>query len=293
MFKRKIFEVLSAIVMSFVLVFLMFTTVGCKSNNNPNKVLLVSIDGMRPDAIANTEYGKYLETESAYSLSARTVYPSVTLPCHMSMFHSVEPNEHGVVENFYTPSENLGYGIAEALSVSQKKTAIFFNWQPIDNVVKPDPNVYSKFIDPSQIGWEQANKDTVDACIGYLENNSPDFTFLYLGFLDEWGHAHGWLSNEYYYALNKSLELVDQVIDSLPSNYTVIITTDHGGHDYTHGTEMVEDMTIPMFVMGKDFAKAKTFNDASILDVAPTVLDVLGIEKPTYWKGVSLREKII
>ena len=290
MLKKRIISVLSAIAMSFVLVLLVFTGVGCKGSSN--RVLLVSIDGMRPDAITNTEYGKYLETESAYSLSARTVYPSVTLPCHMSMFHSVEPTEHGVTDNSYTPSESLGYGIAEALSASQRNTAMFFNWQPIDNVAKPNDMVYSEFIDASEIGWEQANKDTVDACIEYLENNTPDFTFLYLGFLDEWGHAHGWLSNEYYYALNKSLELVDLVIDRLSEDYTIIITTDHGGHDYTHGTEMVEDMTIPMYVIGKNYEKGKTFDNASILDIAPTVLDVLGVDRPAYWKGVPLREKI-
>lgn len=71
---------------------------------------------MRPDAIHNTEYGQYLETVCSYSLNAKTVYPSITLPCHMSMFHSVEPNEHGVVGNRYTPSPELKNGISEALA---------------------------------------------------------------------------------------------------------------------------------------------------------------------------------
>lgn len=289
MLKNKLLVIFNAVIMLSVLLLFSFTVTACKDKDTQNPVLLISIDGMRPDAIHNTEHGKYLETVCSYSLTASTVYPSVTLPCHMSMFHSVEPNTHGVTNNIYTPSPDLGYGITERLAVDNKKSAIFYNWQPINNVFKTDPAVYSQFIDPSNIGWEQANKDTVDKCIGYIENNKADFTFLYLGFLDEWGHAYGWLSDEYYYALNESLALVETVISKLSSDYTVIITTDHGGHGTGHGSTAAEDMTIPLFVMGDGFAAGKQFDNASILDIAPTILDIIGVEKPTYWQGNSLR----
>ena len=292
MLRKRIIRLASAIVMATMLFVAGLTITACKDNpSQNNQVLLISIDGMRPDAIQNTEYGKYLETECSYSLSARTVYPSVTLPCHMSMFYSVEPTEHGVTSNSYTPLDSLSYGISESLSERGKKTAAFYNWQPISNVVSNHENVYSEFIVPDTIGWEAANRDTADACIDYLKENTVDFAFLYLGFLDEWGHRYGWLSDEYYYALNESLSLVDKVIEGLSSDYTVIITTDHGGHDTTHGTDSTEDMTIPIFVKGRDFEKGKVYGTASILDIAPTVLDVLGVDRPTVWKGISLKDR--
>ena len=40
---------------------------------------------------------------ATYSLTAQTVMPSVTLPCHMSLFHSVEPLRHGTTDNVYMP----------------------------------------------------------------------------------------------------------------------------------------------------------------------------------------------
>ncbi len=289
MLKKQLSKVLSFVIIMLLLFLSMCTITGCKEKYSvKNPVLLISIDGMRPDALHNTEYGKYLESVCSYSLNAKTVYPSITLPCHMSMFHSVEPADHGVIENRYTPNSELGHGIAEELSEANKKTAIFFNWSPINNVVKPGKNVYSKFVDPSQIGWEEANKKTTKACIDYITNNKVDFTFLYLGFLDEWGHAYGWLSDEYYYALNESLALVKQVISHLSDDYTVIITTDHGGKNKGHGSNSVEDMTIPIFVMGEKYIKGKNFNNGSILDIAPTVLNVLDVEIPTYWKGSPL-----
>ena len=55
------------------------------------KVLLILVDGMRPDAVVQNKIaGKFLE-ESTFSLNAATVFPPVTLPCHMSLFHSVDP----------------------------------------------------------------------------------------------------------------------------------------------------------------------------------------------------------
>ena len=56
-----------------------------------NKVILISVDGMRPDGVMQCEnpYVEELMKMSSYTMNARTVFPSVTLPCHMSMFHSV------------------------------------------------------------------------------------------------------------------------------------------------------------------------------------------------------------
>ena len=276
---------------------LIFSTVafsGCSgigddvSEAPKERVLLISIDGMRPDAIAQTEYVKYLMTSCAYALDGRTVMPSVTLPCHMSMFYSVPPTEHGVVTNEYTPSELLGDGLTQALAASGKSSAVFYNWFPMGNVAPEDSVVKKEYIGGEVHGWESANTMLGEACIEYLSAEPADFTYLYLGFLDEWGHAYGWMSDEYFYALNESLSLIERVIAALPDGYTVIITTDHGGHDKGHGSELAEDMTIPIFVMGKGYTPGTVFEGASILDIAPTVLDCLGVARPKYWQGKVL-----
>ena len=58
-----------------------------------NKVILISIDGMRPDGMQKCEnpYLDELVKKSSYTFNAQTVYPSITLPCHLSMFHSIPP----------------------------------------------------------------------------------------------------------------------------------------------------------------------------------------------------------
>ncbi len=68
------------------------------------KVVIVSIDGMRPDGFleCGSPFIREIMKKATYSLNGRTVFPSVTLPCHMSIFHSVPPERHGVTTNTYT-----------------------------------------------------------------------------------------------------------------------------------------------------------------------------------------------
>ena len=78
------------------------------------------------------------------------------------------------------------------------------------------------------------------------------------------------------------------MIDEVGSKYTVIVTADHGGHDRIHGTDMPEDMTIPMFFVGEEFEKGKELSSVSILDLAPTISNIMGVQGAKEWEGKSL-----
>ena len=68
------------------------------------KVILISIDGMRPDGLlkCGNPFVDELKKVASYSLEAKTVFPSITLPCHLSLFHSVPPERHGTLNNTYS-----------------------------------------------------------------------------------------------------------------------------------------------------------------------------------------------
>ena len=70
-----------------------------------SKVFLALLDGMRPDALAVCNHPLFQEllSTSRYTMNMRTVMPSVTLPCHMSLFHSVSADRHGILTNTYVP----------------------------------------------------------------------------------------------------------------------------------------------------------------------------------------------
>ncbi|HJS20448.1 MAG TPA: alkaline phosphatase family protein, partial [Anaerolineales bacterium] len=79
------------------------------------RVLILSIDGLRPDVISLAPMPNLLSfmQSSAYSLSAQTVLPSVTLVSHSSMLTSYCPSDHGVYWNDYIPE--FGYAIGTDL----------------------------------------------------------------------------------------------------------------------------------------------------------------------------------
>ena len=73
------------------------------------KVILISIDGMRPDGLKNcgNPYVKELEKLCSYTYNGSSCVPSVTFPCHFSMTHSVPPQRHGILTNGLRVVNNL------------------------------------------------------------------------------------------------------------------------------------------------------------------------------------------
>lgn len=89
------------------------------------RVLLILVDGMRLDALTDIPVAQGIIKQSAYTMSAKTVFPSVTLPCHMSLFHSVDPSRHGITTNVYTPQVRPINGLCEVLAINNKKVRFF------------------------------------------------------------------------------------------------------------------------------------------------------------------------
>ena len=252
------------------------------------KVLLILIDGMRPDSLTNVPQAQKIIEKSSYTMKATTVVPSVTLPCHMSLFHSVDPSRHGTTTNVYAPQVRPIDGLCDVIRRNNKKSAFFYDWEELRDLSKPDSLAFSYLLNGHAYGFDVANDRITDEAIKFLSENDVDFSFLYVGNTDEVGHKYGWMSDEYMNAIHKAWENVERIVNSLPQDYTVIITADHGGHDRGHGTEMPEDMIIPLILLGKDFAPGEMKQNANIKDIAPTIARLLDIEPDREWEGKSL-----
>jgi len=254
------------------------------------KTVLVLIDGMRPDAIKDHPIAMDMMRKGSFSLEAQTVMPSVTLPCHMSLFHSVDPGRHGNTTNTYMPQVRPINGICEVLRPAGRKCAFFYNWEQLRDLARPNMLAHSFFMAGKyHKGWyEEANVEVTDAAINYITETAPDFSFVYLGWVDEAGHKYGWMSDEYMRAVDESWKQIQRIRDILTDEYTLIVIADHGGHDRTHGTEMMEDMTIPVIIEGKDFKPEKELSNVSIKDIAPTITELVGLEPDEDWEGKSL-----
>ena len=255
-----------------------------------NKVILISIDGMRSDGLkaCGNPFLPVLESISSYSYKASSMFPSVTFPCHFSMTHSVTPQRHGILTNTYIPQVRPVKGIFEKVREAGGVAAMFYGWEPLRDIAAPGSLRYATYIN----AYMEESSDTVltDKAIELISAKKPDFAFLYMVETDEkGGHDNGWMTDAYLNRISIAISNAKRVIEEFGDEYSIIIMADHGGHDRSHGSDMPEDMTIPLFFLGKQFEKGKEIEeDISLLEIAPTIAKILGLAPEDEWEGRAL-----
>jgi predicted AlkP superfamily pyrophosphatase or phosphodiesterase len=256
-----------------------------------DRVLILSIDGLRPDAIALAPMPNLLSLmqSSAYSLSAQTVYPSVTLISHASMLTGLCPSKHGVDWNDYLPENGYAHGtdIFDLAQAAGLQTVMYLGKKKLLQVTEPSSVDISKNI---------TDRDSV--IIDQLIEDFPqDFGVLFIHFPtpDGMGHQYGWLSPEQFSVLFRADEAIGELLGELErrglrDETLIIITADHGGHDTSHGSSMPEDMTIPWIASGPGIQPKQLTTTVHTMDTAATAAMVLGLDIPAEWDGVPVYE---
>lgn len=254
-----------------------------------NKVILISIDGMRPDGVlgCGNPFVQQMMALGSHALDATTVFPSVTLPCHMSMFHSVPPERHGMTTNLYMPQVHPVRGLFEQISGAGGVCAMYYGWEPLRDISRPGSLRYAEYI--HSYAADATDGLLTDRAIDRIQKSHPDFVFLYMVETDEkGGHDSGWMTDTYLSYVSAAIDNVRRVYETASDEYTIIVTADHGGHGRGHGSDAPEDMTIPMFFLGKEFEADKAISNVSILDLAPTVAKIMGAPSAPEWEGKPL-----
>lgn len=255
------------------------------------KVLLILVDGMRPDSIlpgGGTEFMDFFQS-GTYCLKGKTTFPPVTLPCHMSLFHSVDPGRHGTTTNVHMPQVRPINGLIEVLEAAKKKKGFVYTWEQLRDLCTPGKHLdFSWFFRQNIENITQLEYKAVAVAKAYIQEERPDFLFLYLGGVDEWGHHYGWMSQAYLDGVKNAWRCIQKVCEDLPEEYTVIVTADHGGHDRNHGENIPEDMTIPVVCKGRAFEAGRVLEQFDIRDLAPTIAKILNVAPDPEWEGTSV-----
>ena len=112
------------------------------------KVILISIDGMRPDGFlqCGNPFVEELLKISSHALDAQTVFPPVTLPCHMSLFYGIPPQVHGMMNNGL-PSVRPSNGLFEQIKGAELVSAMYYGWGRMRDVCHPMAVTYSAHMD--------------------------------------------------------------------------------------------------------------------------------------------------
>jgi predicted AlkP superfamily pyrophosphatase or phosphodiesterase len=257
-------------------------------------VVVVSIDGLRPDAIE--AYGastmQRLMREGSYTLSGSTIHPSKTLPSHTSMLTGQPPERHGVTWNNVATAHADSIETPNVFGLARAKgytTAAFFSkakFQPLQVEGTLD---YSQA--PGGLWGRWPSARTVRDVAMYLESARPNVLFVHLTDPDAAGHRDGWMTAEYGRAVVEADRALNQLITLASDafgrgNFSVIVTADHGGHDTNHGSDDPRDVTIPWIAWGQGVTPGLLANaKVRTMDTAATVLWLLAVDRPADWSG--------
>lgn len=264
-----------------------------------SRVLLCSIDGVRPDAIqaSNTPAIDRLVKEGAFSWKARTVMPSSTLPCHTSMLRGVDTSRHGITTNTFQPLVRPVPSLIDVAKEQGKRTAAFYNWEQLRDLSAPGRlDVSVMYYDcKSAEGDQHVARMTVD----YLAQIDFDLLFVYFGWPDECAHKHGWMSQPYLDAISNADACLGRVLAAIEQlgradETTSLVLSDHGGHGRTHGTDMDEDMTIPWILHGPGVRRGYAIeSQVRIYDTCVTLAHILGLTPSSEWDGRVISEALL
>lgn len=261
-------------------------------------VLLVSIDGLRPDALPLTDTPTFdrLIAEGASTMSCRADMPSVTLPCHQTMLRGVAVARHGVNTNIFHPLVRPVPSLLDAAHEAGRKAGFFYNWEQLRDLSGPGT------LDVSYC-WHEldvpAGDDRVtDVAIEHMQRLELDLAFVYLGHLDLAGHRHGWLSAPYMAAVANADRCVGRLLDAMGElgrleSTAVLVTADHGGHEKSHGTEMNEDMLVPWMLWGRGVRAGHAITGSvELRDTCTTLAHLLGLPRSDEWEGSVVTEAL-
>jgi len=205
------------------------------------------------------------------------------------------------VDSIYK-NEKLKDTLGEVLSINNKKqiriaetekyphVTFFFNGGN-EKILKNEkrilcnsPKVPTYDLKPEMSAYEIVNK-----IIPEIESKSADFICLNFANPDMVGHTGNF--NAAVNACETVDECMGKVVDKcIDNDYSIIIIADHGNSDVminNDGSANTAHTTnpVPIIIVDKEIEKV---DDGILADIAPTVLNILNIEKPKLMTGKIL-----
>jgi hypothetical protein len=222
-----------------------------------NHVVIISIDGCRPDLLlrAETPVIHGLLPHASFTFWARTTAESVTLPSHTSMLTGVVPIKHQIQWNVDLPLEHPYYPAYPTLFELAKKAGF-------TTAMTAGKSKFINLAVPGSLDWQFVpgeakieDNEVTDQAVAFVHDHQPQVLFVHLPSDDNVGHAKGWGTPEQLAALANADACVGRVIKAvddakLTDSTAFIITADHGGFGRMHGPDDPRCRFIPWICFG-------------------------------------------
>lgn len=296
------------------------------AGTGPRAAVLVTFDTTRADALRClggearwTPNLDRLASEGVLFQEARTVAP-LTLPAHASMLTGLWPPRHGVRDNGLWPLPEEARTVAEIAREAGVQTAAFVGAVVLDETF----GLAQGFETYSAPGRERQHRGShfterparavVDDALAWLTARDRARPFLlWVHFFDPHGpyepdpafRARA-LGNAYLGEVAAADDALGRLVDALRTDgalagTVLLVAGDHGEAFGEHGEEQhgsfVWDSTlrVPMLLWrgprGAPDRRGRSAAPVSVVDVAPTLIEALGLDPPPGLDGVSLLER--
>lgn len=273
------------------------------------RVVVVSVDGLRADALSRMPMVDELRVHAAWTDSMRTVVPSLTVPGHVSMFTGRDATKLGITDNTLDASDGLALALNGATSMFQwTKSAGGTSAALVGTSILPASDVEQAktFFGIDEVVTVDVDLAAIrEQAVALVNRASPPMlTFVHIPTVDFAGHDHGWLAGdgsatlgaEYTGATADADAVIGDLIAALRpaverGEAALIVTADHGGGHgdgcvadvpaiREHCTAHPGDVTIPFVLWARDVRMGRVPGRPTIMQVAPTVARLLKLTAP-------------
>jgi arylsulfatase A-like enzyme/Tfp pilus assembly protein PilF len=284
-----------------------------------SNIVLITVDTLRADHLPAYGYNA-VKTPAMDRLAAESVlfedavaHVPMTLPSHASILTGLLPPSHGIRDNAGFILDSKIKTLAEILKEHGYQTAAFVSAFVLDSQFKLDQgfDVYSDdFVlaeaRVSSLDVYRRAEETQMEVDAWLQKTSGQKFFLWIHYYDPHDpyeppepynkvYANSLYDGEIAYtdfAISKLMERLNDPI--LKENTIVIFTSDHGEglgehNEKTHSLFIYNSTQhVPLMIRLPTNEPRRVKQIVSHIDIAPTILDLIGLESQVRMQGVSL-----
>jgi arylsulfatase A-like enzyme len=266
------------------------------------RVIIVVLDGLRPDAIEAFDLSNIGEMalNGASTMSARTVSPSCTWPAMTSLLSGVSPETHGILrDSAHVPKPRTQLlTLPSLLSRERYPSAVFMRRLPA--LYRGTARLIARGLGFAEARFAGTTaQEVIMSASEALRTQERGLMVIHCADADQAGESHGWMTKEYGDAcrrLDSGMGLLKKLTSFNTDPHTLVIAlADHGGGGVTvndHSEEHPLNWTIPLIISGGSVARM-TLERAHLLDVPATAAWALGVGAPDVYVGRPLVEAIV
>lgn len=240
-------------------------------SQNIKKVLIIGIDGCRPDALqaAYTPNIDSLIANGIFSPDAQNDDITISGPGWSAILCGVWSDKHLVTDNSFNVDNYENYpSIFKHLKDTQSTfhTVSICHWSPINEYIVQEQADFKLNV--------SSDLEVANQASSYLNVNDPDLVFLHFDEADVAGHSYGFAPNipEYINTIESIDVHIGTVIETIEQrpNYSnedwlVLVTTDHGGIGTNHGGNSPEEKNVFVIASGKNITPKVVLKDSTVI----------------------------